>query len=33
MSKNKRFNPYKEANEAFLREKAQELGVHVLETA
>ena len=24
MSKNKRLNPYKEANEAFLREKAQE---------
>jgi len=31
MSKNKRPNPYKEANEAFLREKAQEEGMHVLD--
>ena len=31
MSKIKRPNPYKEANEAFLREKAQEEGMHVLD--
>ena len=31
MSKNKRPNPYKEANEAFLREKALEEGMHVLD--
>lgn len=31
MSKNKRPNLYKEANEAFLREKAQEEGMHVLD--
>jgi peptidylprolyl isomerase len=29
--KKKRTNPYKEANEAFLREKAQEEGMHVLD--
>ena len=31
MSRNKRHNPYKEANEAFLQVKAQEEGMHVLD--